>query len=180
MRVHSQVWMRGDTNTSIRPLLADQSVLIELNHGAPRLHVSSVYLVGQIKVQGYTELHLTDCIIAPTGSGVPITGAALVVDDGMVILAQTTLRGHLAGAISVAAAGHLTLIACTVSGNRAQSGGAMLVTGGVVVAIDTNLTNNSATTSGGAIQVLSRPTAFLVCTRRSSEPLLILYAGRQR
>jgi predicted outer membrane repeat protein len=101
-------------------------------------------------------LRLTSCTIEvsspPTSTE---AGRALTLSGGHTMLSQTVLSAHSAGAIHVLHSASLTLIECTVEDCRAQTGGAVLVDGprSKVVIANSSLINNSATVSGGAIQV---------------------------
>eukprot|EP00966_Prymnesium_polylepis_P127646 2951876-Prymnesium_polylepis.1 len=102
-------------------------------------------------------LEIIDCSIeaasrSVTGADGQVQRAVLIV-GGRAILTRTVLLGLSNGAIGVRAA-HLTLIECVIRDCRAQSGGAILISAGsAVVVVLSNLTNNSATVSGGALQV---------------------------
>ena len=70
---------------------------------------------------------------------------------------HTNLTCHAAGALGVHAA-YLSVIECLVQANRAASGAAILVTSSATVEISgSNLTENVAEVSGGAIQVRNTP-----------------------
>eukprot|EP00966_Prymnesium_polylepis_P227023 5252976-Prymnesium_polylepis.1 len=118
-----------------------------------------------LSVQG-GELRLIDCqvedLAASLGSAADVGRRslsassagerALLIRGGRIVLEQTVLRGHPAGAIDVSTAS-LELIACTISESSAESGAAILVASGAEVRIvSSNLTDNHAIISGGALQ----------------------------
>jgi hypothetical protein len=167
--------------------------LITIAQGAPPILISNVRILGSLEVLG-GELTLSSCGIEPGISDGSILsasdGRALSIEGGAVTLKNTTLSGHLAGAIGVHAA-TLLLIASTIRNCRALTGAAMLVDGNANVTIDgSTFIANAAETSGGAVQVGMRecPTAaaphticelnMLRCTDILS--LTPLQADRQR
>ena len=181
----SQVWLVGQLGAVIRPVLATQPLLIILAPGAPRTHISNTRLLGQLRVHG-GELRLSDCIIeefvsqgARDGSGgvhrrleSAAVERALSVVGGHVILTRTEMIGHSVGAITVRDA-YLTLFDCNLRGNRAQTGGALLVAAGSNVTIDhSQLIGNSANVSGGALQVANTSDHMHMHTPRT-KPIIL-------
>eukprot|EP00966_Prymnesium_polylepis_P019383 446844-Prymnesium_polylepis.1 len=80
---------------------------------------------------------------------------ALTVTGGTVVVMKSILHGQLAGAVVVQAAS-LTMMACVVRDSCAATGGGLLVGSGAdVLVVASNFTNNSASVSGGALQVMS-------------------------
>eukprot|EP00966_Prymnesium_polylepis_P316482 7312820-Prymnesium_polylepis.1 len=158
-----QVWLVGEGGATLRPALAEQPLLITLRHGAPRLHIVNVRLLGGLRVEG-SELRLSECSLevatASSSNGgaqrrlaAPAVERALAIVGGSALLARTTLSGHAAGAILVNAAS-VTLVECTVRNCHALTGAAILVQQGAnVTAVRSNLTDNQADAGGGAIQV---------------------------
>eukprot|EP00966_Prymnesium_polylepis_P104399 2417902-Prymnesium_polylepis.1 len=137
----------------------EQPLLVSLVDGAPRVHISNVRLVGLVRVAG-SELRLTACAFEAAASGpqqkglsTSLEASGLTISGGHAVLTQVALNGFTYGAISVHTA-RLTLVQCTIQACHAPSGGAMLVSGGAIVRIERSIfANNSATVSGGAIQV---------------------------
>ena len=122
------------------------------------MHISSVRLLGQLKVEG-SELRLFDCTIenAPQAKsqlvGLPMA-RALDIRASRVVLTKTTIHGHSSGAINLDAAASLVLIGCALRANQAETGAALLIAGGSSMMAQQSLfSNNSATRSGGALQV---------------------------
>lgn len=130
------------------------------------MHIVNVRLLGSLHVSA-GELRLTDCSIEfMSGSAPPEQGSrdrrldgafserALSLTGGNAVLTQVLLRGHPTGAIAIDG-GDMTLFECTIRDCRASVGGAMLVRSASSVAriIASNIANNSATVSGGAVQV---------------------------
>ena len=156
------MWLVGELGTTLRPALAAQPTIVTVMIGAPRVHISSVRLVGLVRVEG-GELELTDCAIdamaAEIGGGARRAlnpsdeERALSIIGGDVVLLRVLLQGHPAGAIRAHAA-NLALMECTIGNNEAQSGGAILVSGGSNVTVEYSvLVGNRALVSGGALQV---------------------------
>ena len=152
-----------------------EPLLITVSHGAPRIHVINLRLMGRLRVEG-GELQLSDCIIEPSSTaGEPDSQGhtsatadqrALSITGGHVVLLRTLLAGHAAGAVEVASA-RLTLIGSAIRQCRAHHGGAMLVHGSSDVVVErSNITDNVATVRGGALQVqsLGRISCAAVCT----------------
>jgi hypothetical protein len=104
-----QVWITGAPGTTLRSVLASQPILATFSHGAPLVHLTDFHLIGSLRVQG-GKLHLLRCSIvwsAASTSRQPNTPApvrGLSVVGGEVMLVDTVLRGHTAGAIEVDAA----------------------------------------------------------------------------
>ena len=166
-----QVWIIGAPGVTLCPdVETHDRPLVELEDGAPPVHIISVRIVGRVKVSG-GELVLTNCTIEPrsgwgsSGSGRRLAASrerALLVDGGRVVLTRTVLRGHDAGAIGVHTASFI-MIESTVQECRAPSGGGLLVGAGAEVLIEqSNFTNNTATVTGGAIQVREQPSCSLM------------------
>lgn len=133
-----------------------QKSTIVLAVGAPRMHVTNVLVRGGLRVEG-GELRLTNCtILSPwwaTGSDDVSTHRAISIAGGHALLMRVVLSGHSAGAISIDAA-TLILLECTFRENLAQVGGALLISGGANVTAERSVfVHNSASVSGGAIQV---------------------------
>ena len=104
---------------------------------------------------------LTNCIFEPDpgeiSTAATMSSRAIAITEGRLTMEQTTVSGHFAGALSVYEAA-LVLAECTIWGNRASSGGAILVgAGAFVVILRSNFTDNSADVSGGALQVTLMP-----------------------
>ena len=153
-----QVWIIGGANTVIRSALASEPVLLSLAQGAPAVHVRSVHFLGHLRVDG-GELFLTDCRIEDAAVAMrrrlnlPEGGRAVTVVGGSASLTRTVLRGHPNGAVLVRAA-ILVLDQCSIQDSQALTGGAILMDGDAkLMAAHSKLTNNSATLSGGALQV---------------------------
>ena len=149
------MWIIGESDSAIAPSNDLQLLpLVEVAHGAPRVHVSHVRILGRLRVAG-GELTLSSCSIeANTLENDETTDERGVsIFHGDVTMIRTTLSGHRAGALSVRAA-RLTIIECAFRDNHARSGGAVLVRDeSIVIAIRSNFTDNRATASGGALQV---------------------------
>jgi predicted outer membrane repeat protein len=77
---------------------------------------------------------------------------AVDVIGGAVRIARSRFSNLDGGAISVRS-GSLDVNDCTLDDNSAPHGGALLVTGGLALLMRTLFQKNSATTSGGALQV---------------------------
>eukprot|EP00966_Prymnesium_polylepis_P057595 1333454-Prymnesium_polylepis.1 len=131
----SEVWITGEPGVVIQSALDALPVLIRVAHGGPTIHITTVHLLGNVKVEG-GELRLHDCTIeaiaAASGAGSSqsthsgwASQRALSATGGRVHLAQTMLKNCSAGAIEVVAA-WLTLDGCTLMHNRAEQGGAIL------------------------------------------------------
>jgi hypothetical protein len=126
-----------------------------------RVHISRVSLMGRVAVKAGTML-LSDCRINPmqgtagsvSRSSASVEGRALTVSGGQAELRNVTLSGHCThGAIGVDA-GILWVIDSVIRDSRASSGGAMLVRNNSTVhVVGSQLVNNSASESGGALQV---------------------------
>jgi hypothetical protein len=148
----------GESGATISPALAQKPTIV-LAMGAPRMHVANVLVLGGLHVTG-SELQLTNCTIVSLRPAIDLDDVstlsvqrALSIVGGHAVLTRVVLSGHSAGAISVNAA-TLTLIECTLRENWAQVGGAMLVIGGANVTAERSVfVQNSASVSGGAIQV---------------------------
>ena len=159
-----QVWLAGEPGATLLPALPAQS-LITVLEGAPRVHISTLHLVGQLRVDG-GELSITDCSITSDSAHVAAEGrqrrrldaptgerALSVLGGGHATLVRTMVSGCTSGAIGVSSA-TLGLRLCILRDNTAQTGGAMLVGGGSNVTVEQSLiAYNSATVSGGALQV---------------------------
>ena len=160
----SQLWITSESGATIRPTVPSEP-LLTVRTGSPLVHISRLRLVGGIKVEG-GDLELTDCSIEAEESTNTQEGAAgrllspaagverpLSIAGGNVRLVQCVLTGHAAGAISAQAA-RLTMIESSVQGNRARFGGAIRVSCDSMARLDrSNLTDNAADESGGALQV---------------------------
>ena len=156
----------GDRGAAVRAAPGASSLIIVVAQGSPPLHISGVRILGRLRVAG-GELRLVDCSIERSGQG-PSGGAhrrlnapgaerALSIDGGDVGLTRTAVYGHAAGGVRVEAA-RLALVACTLRDCRALHGGALLVADGAhVTIVGTNITDNRADASGGAIQVSTEP-----------------------
>jgi hypothetical protein len=162
-----QVWIVGASCVvaALRPAQPDQGIIIALAPGAPSVHIINVHLQGQLVVQD-AELTLTGCSIETPGTAEsdPSSGGrrlgtsdkrVLDIVGGAVALSQTTISGKHMGAIGVHG-GRLSIIECTIRDSQAAFGGALLVGEGSLVRIlSSNLVANSASESGGALQVCS-------------------------
>ena len=157
----SQLWITSGSGATIRPAVASQP-LLTLMMGAPHVHISNVRVVGVVMVKG-GDLELTDCRIEPQesanqqevaqGRRLSTEVRPLSIDGGDVRLLRVVLTGHAAGALSARTA-RLIIIESSIHWNRAQTGGAIRVGQGSIVRLEcSNLTNNVADTSGGALQV---------------------------
>ena len=157
----SQVWIIGQSGTSVYPEFSAQPLLIKVVHGAPPVHIYSVRLLGQLEVRG-GELKLNDCVIepaAPTNASRAATQdhnsggrRALLIFQGDVILTRTIFRAHKAGALEVNAA-NVVLIECTLQDCGAQTGGALRVRGNAnMIIVQSTFADNTAAVSGGALQ----------------------------
>eukprot|EP00966_Prymnesium_polylepis_P259289 5988884-Prymnesium_polylepis.1 len=143
------------------PALAAQPLLVTVMHGAPRVHISSVRLLGRLSVEG-GDLTLTDCRMEAMGHrlddaennvlGDILPGRALSIRGGHAALVRSVLRGHPSGAIGVHEAS-LILIESIVERSRAQLGGAILIDKANVTIAGSLLAENAADVSGGALQV---------------------------
>eukprot|EP00966_Prymnesium_polylepis_P257106 5939434-Prymnesium_polylepis.1 len=152
--------MVGSAGATIHPALSP--LLMTLLHGAPRVHMFNLRLVGRLKVEG-AELTLMDCSIEdPTGqsagggrrhlAGTPVE-RGLSITHSVVVLVRIVLFGHTSGAIEVHGAS-LAMIDCTVSGSRAPSGGALMIGSNAMVLLELcKLNGNRADLSGGAINI---------------------------
>ena len=164
-----QVWIGGEAGATIRPVTTAQLVVVALSPGAPPVHVSNVRIVGHVSVSG-GRLWLNDCSIDAVARPNDLEGArspgrhltssaaarAFEITGGEVTLTRTSLRDHSMGAMGVQQ-GRLTLIECTAHGNRAPSGGAMLVgAGAIITVLRSTFSANTADTTGGALQVVTR------------------------
>eukprot|EP00966_Prymnesium_polylepis_P333786 7389207-Prymnesium_polylepis.1 len=154
----SEVWLVGNPLATMRPTSIEQLQIVKVAYGAPRVHISKVRLLGQLRVDG-GELNIQDCIIEEISSTSVVGGKlsakerALTVFDGRVILMRTVMQGHSAGAIYVASA-TLILIETTIRKCQAPAGGAILVCGHSTVQVElSQFVDNSAAVSGGALQV---------------------------
>ena len=131
------------------------------------MHISSVHLLGKLRVDG-SELTLTDCTLTPATTSAEQDDSsidrALSITGGRASLTRVILAGHLMGAIVVNAAS-LALVECAIKDCRAPFGGAVLISGGAnLTAAGSNFTNNSADVSGGALQVAQNSRHLLGCT----------------
>ena len=162
-----QVRIIGEVDVTLQPAL-DLQQLLTVGHGAPRVHISKVRFLGRLRAEG-GNLTLLSCSFeeprVEVGSslltGQPQVERALSISSGgHATLVQTVLRGHSAGALVVHAA-TLSLIDCIIRDSHALSGGAVLVSGGSnLTVIQSRFIGNSATESGGALQVSSRKFDF--------------------
>lgn len=181
-----QVWLAGEPGSTLRPALAAPPLLATFASGAPPVHIHRVRLLGRLDVKG-GKLSLFECSIEPptgsehTSSAVPSAAdRALSITGGSVRLMRTALSGHLAGALQVDAA-TLNLIECSLRDNHAQTGGAMLVRGDSHVRVErSNFTNNSASLSGGALQVTRAMLATKPLTDRLTSYQRFPCTGRRR
>ena len=129
------------------------------------MHLSDLRLVGHLRVEG-GELTLTGVSHEADSQhatrrklGSSTSERALLILGGHVILMDTLMRGHAAGAIEVDGAS-LTLIRTIIQNCRAPHGGAMLVRGNAsVIAIQAEFIGNVADT-GGALQVIHQNGTF--------------------
>ena len=170
-RLRVQVWFVGEAGAMLRHAHPEQPLLITVRHGAPRVHMINMRLLGGLRVEG-SALRLSECSVEAAAArssdgeahrrlAAPPVERALAIVGGSALLARTTLSGHAAGAILVKAAS-LTLVESAVRNCRAPTGAAMLVQHGAnVTAVRSNLTDNRAEDGGGAIQVLA------ACARRT-------------
>lgn len=150
----------GGPGATLHPAVVAQPMLVTLEPGAPRVHISSVRLLGRVVVNG-GDLMLSDCTFEQhqhpgtlrrrlgTSSG----SRAVIILSGHAVFTRTVLRGHAAGAVAVHTA-TLILLDCAIRDCHAPSGGAMHISGGSNVTISQSyFTNNSADMNGGALQV---------------------------
>ena len=159
----------GGPSSTIRPTMVEQPVLITVEPGAPRVHISSVRLLGRVLVNG-GDLVISDCTLEHLQHAerqrrrldTPVLGfseatvmmRALSIAGGRVVAVRSALFGHTMGAVHVSAA-YLLMIECMVRDNRAKSGGAVLVEGEATVHVTrSELIRNTAELRGGAMQVL--------------------------
>ena len=154
-----QVRIIGEPDAKIQKATAaavEPIILIRVAHGAPIVNITNVRFLGPLEVRGGT-LTLSHCTVEEESS--VARQRAMSIIGGDVTLAQTTLRGRSMGAISVDAA-RLALVKCVIQDSRAVTGGAMLIRNDANVTIEaSNLTDNHADFSGGALQV--KPTNLL-------------------
>ena len=158
-----QVWLVGAAGATLHSTNGPESPLITLHEGAPPVNLVSLRVLGKLKVEG-GELSLTDCSVALESSVVShgrrmsaqfnsSMDRALSITGARVVLARTTLAGVHGGAIDVMAAS-LILMDCTFRDSHSDRGGALLVYGGSVVAIQRSwFADNRASVSGGALLV---------------------------
>ena len=142
--------------TTLRPSV-DAQPLITLKRGAPHVHVSNVYLLGVITVEG-GELTLDGChfdgdsVSGRRLQALAAAGRALLVSGGIVRVFGGSFSNLKGGAIGVTG-GELDLHGTTLEDNRATAGGALLVTGGTVRVARALFRGNVGVASGGALQV---------------------------
>ena len=149
-----QVWITSTSGATIGAIDPAEPRLFTISHGAPHIHLQHLRLLGTLRIAG-GHLTATNCTIEAIGQDAA-SERALSILGGRVTLLQTTLWFHSSGAIEVFAA-NLTLIECTISSCTAETGGAMLVGNGADVDVARSLfADNSARSSGGAVQVPNR------------------------
>ena len=124
--------------------------LFTVETGAPAIHLTGLVLEGPVVVRG-SQLFLVNCTLSQPPPST--TSRALQVSgSGTAYAEETVFEGNEQGAVQVTA-GSLTMVGCVLRHNRATTGAAMLVTGGIVSVASTVCENNEASASGGALRV---------------------------
>ena len=156
----SEVWLIGQPGSTLRLSSAtpgrrlqagsDSPVLI-LRAGSPRLHLMQITLHSPLLVDG-GQLHMENCTV----SGVSSARALHVVTGEVLAHKCSFVENQAWGALAVED-GNVHLRQCEVHANQASRdngrGGAALVSGGTVVIEDSRFSDNSATSSGGTLQI---------------------------
>ena len=131
---------------------------LELSVGAPPVYLSGLTIVSPTVIvegehpEGFV-LVITACKLT-NASGAGGTTRALQVFGGVAYVFKSYLVDNPGGAVHVAGSGLVSLATTTVSGNAAEIGPAALVQlGGELQAIDTEMFENTATKSGGALAI---------------------------
>ena len=134
--------------------------------GEPLLSISDGHVIlTRVVLQGHMSgaisvlaatLTLTECNIR--GNHAPRAGAMHVSQGAMVRVELSNFTDNAAdgngGALMLEGGANVLMVACSIQGSRAQSGGAMHVDGNSTVQIErSNITHNSAVVSGGALHV---------------------------
>ena len=160
--VASEVWLIGQPGSTLRlpsratrrRLQAGRGALplLSIRRGAPTLHLVQITLGDALLVDG-GQLHMESCTVSGVDSGIR---ALHVLFGGVVAVDSRFENNEEAGAVAVED-GTLKLEGCELHANHDKKeegkGGAVHVTGGAVVIENTRFSDNTATRSGGTLQV---------------------------
>ena len=149
--------------------------LLDVRPGAPPVNLRGLHLSGQLRIEGGNIL-VDYCRFGPASQNASTAGSAgrrlsdggtvaapraLNIHGGEVLLNEAVFEDCLGGAINVSG-GKLRLLGGTLRRNRAECGGAILVSGtGEVEVHGATLEDNTANVSGGAIHVAQGGTLLL-------------------
>ena len=140
--VEQAVWNTADSGPgSLRQLIADAPAIGSVITFEPGL-------AGQLIILGGTQL-LIDKNLTINASGLP---AGLTISGDVTGNGSTTDDSRI---LEVGAAGNVTLRGLTLTGGRADLGGAIRNSAGVLTLEDTTVLANNATNQGGAIYNIS-------------------------
>ena len=151
----SEIWLVGSNGSAV------DAASIKLRQGAPRLHLWGLQLTGNVEVDGGELEMINTSLTGPAGRdhralSTTYDGEAerplLQMRNGNVELQMVTISGGLGGGI-VVGDGRLTLLNCTLRGNRAVRGAGLRVDGGQAMIAGTIFVENDAARGGGAMHV---------------------------
>ena len=132
-------------------------VLFTVCDGAPPIHFQGLVLSSSVRVEG-GQLHISSCAFGQAlGSSRRLTSGsplrALTLSAGEAIIEHTIFSNLTGGAIALERAGSLHVSDNTFYNNRAESGGAMIVSGGSAVLTRCVFENNRAAVVGGGLRI---------------------------
>lgn len=151
--VASEIWIIGEPGSTLQAEDSDAALIF--HKGSPRVSLRSLNLAGlAIRVEG-SDLAVEGCNFTGKSAGLPgasLEPRALTVVSGTVRIVDVTFFHFGGGAIAVIA-GILDVDAATLHDNSAETGGALLVTGGWAHLKRVVFRDNMARISGGALQI---------------------------
>ena len=143
----------------------ESTALLTIEKGGPAVLMRAITLYAHIHVDGGT-LELDNCtMVAPQtrralsssdesddGAVVALPAIEVTMMTSEVVVRGSLIEGYQASAITLGR-GSLLLRSVVLRRNRAERGGALLVSGGSAVVVASTFEDNEATVSGGALQL---------------------------